>query len=93
MMPYDKYERGFQHLHAGHQKITYEKKKTWLILTLLPYGLLKVIKEHMHVTHGTQMKVIVILTIKYKMKLNKMNNIDNTKNNDNDSYDMATIKQ
>ena len=47
----------------------------------------------MHVTHGTQMKVIVILTIKYKMKLNKMNNIDNTKNNDNDSYDMATIKQ
>ena len=47
----------------------------------------------MHVTHGTQTEVIVILTIKYKMKLNKMNNIDNTKNNDNDSYDMATIKQ
>ena len=27
MMSYEKYERGFQHLHAGHQKITYEKKK------------------------------------------------------------------
>ena len=27
MMPYDKYERGRQHLNGGHQRITYKRKK------------------------------------------------------------------
>ena len=26
-MPYDKYERGRQHLNGGHQSITYKRKK------------------------------------------------------------------
>ena len=34
MMSHDKYERGHQHLNGGHQRITYEKIKIKIILTL-----------------------------------------------------------
>ena len=45
-----------------------------------------------HVTHETQTKIIIVLTIENKMKWNKMNNIDNTKNNNNDgNNDNKTI--
>ena len=38
----------------------------------------------MRVTHYTQTKMIVILTIENKIKWNKINNNDNTNNNNND---------
>ena len=41
----------------------------------------------MQVTHDTHTKIIVILTIKDKIKWNKMNNIGHIKSNNNDNYD------
>ena len=41
---------------------------------------------HIHVIHNTEIKIIVILTIKNKMVYNKLNNIDYTKNDNNDDF-------
>ena len=44
-----------------------------------------------HITHDTQTKIIVMLTIKNEMKFKKMHNIDNTKSNNSDDFNIKKL--
>ena len=60
MMPYDKYERGRQHLNGGHQRITYKKKKIKIKIKIILTLRLTQINQWVGVDHAVVMMTMMI---------------------------------
>ena len=56
MMPYDKYERGRQHLNGGRQRITYKKNK--IKIKIIINLRLTQINQWVGVDHAAQIQLL-----------------------------------